>query len=303
MKPSFDDLALFILVARKRSLAAAAEYLQLPPATVTRRLKRLESELGYQLVRRSARHFSLTSEGEVCYQHYAALIDELEQASVRLSRDNQEMSGLLRVSAPTNLATGMLRPMWTAFMRQYPQVRLELMVSNRTEDMLDKRIDIALRIGPQADSGLYQKKLGWVGTHLVAAPDYLRRAGIPETLEQLQQHQTLAFKHLSPWCLQHVHGGRQVDLHLTPAARVDDLALVRQFACDGLGIALLPDSEIQQPLQAGLLKIILPEWCGPRRDIFAVWPDGRLLSVRARCLRDFMQDYIGRERVLQGEMS
>ncbi len=300
MKPSFDDLALFIQVARRRSLAAAAAYLQLPPATVTRRLKRLESELGYQLVRRSARHFSLTSEGEVCYQHYAGLIDELEQASARLSRDNQEMSGLLRVSAPTNLATGVLSPMWTAFMRQHPQVRLELMLSNRTEDMLEKRIDIALRIGPQANSGLYQKKLGWVRTHLVAAPDYLRRAGTPENLEQLQQHQTLVFKHLAPWRLQHTNGGQQVDVHLTPAAKVDDLALVRQFACDGLGIALLPDSEIQQPLQAEQLQLVLPEWSGPRRDIFAVWPDGRLLNARARGLREFMQAYIAELAVLQG---
>lgn len=300
MKPSFDDLALFIQIARRRSLAAAAEYLQLPPATVTRRLKRLEGALGYQLVRRSARHFSLTSEGEVCYAHYAGLIDELEQAGARLSRDSRDISGPLKVSAPTNLATGPLSPMWTAFMRRYPQIRLELMLSNRTEDMLEKRIDIALRIGPQADSGLYQKKLGWVSTHLVAAPEYLQRAGVPEQLEQLQQHRTLMFKQFAPWRLRNVENGRQADLHLTPAALVDDLALVLQFACDGLGVALLPGNEIQRSLQSGRLQIVLPEWSGPQRDIFAVWPDGKLLSARARCLRDFMQEYIADVALLRG---
>ncbi|MBA4501204.1 LysR family transcriptional regulator [Marinobacterium marinum] len=303
MKPSFDDLALFIQIARRRSLAAAADYLQLPPATVTRRLKRLEAALGYQLVRRSARHFSLTNEGEVCYEHYAGLLDELEQTGARLSRDSQEMSGLLKVSAPTNLATGPLSPMWTAFMRRYPQVRLELMLSNRTEDMLEKRIDIALRIGPQADSGLYQKRLGWVATRLVAAPEYLQRAGRPERLELLQHHQTLMFKQFSPWRLNNADTGKQVDVHLTPAALVDDLALVLQFACDGLGVALLPMNEIQQPLLSGQLQLVLPEWFGPQRDIFAVWPDGKLLSARARCLRDFMQEYIGREPGLQGAVA
>ncbi|GAA0783853.1 LysR family transcriptional regulator [Marinobacterium sediminicola] len=300
MKPSFDDLALFVQVARRRSLAAAAEYMQLPAATVTRRLKRLESALGYQLVRRSARHFSLTSEGEICYQRYAGLMDELELTRARLSRDNEEMSGLLRVSAPTNLATGLLRPMWTEFMRQHPGIRLELMLSNRTEDMLDKRIDIALRIGPQADSGLFQKKLGWVKTRLVASPEYLLREGMPERLEQLQQHQTLVFKQFSPWRLQERDNGRFTDVHLTPAAWADDLALVCQFACDGLGIALLPDNETRQPLASGKLQIILPQWSGPRRDIFAVWPDGKLLNARARCLRTFMQGYIGELDVLQG---
>ncbi|PSL15809.1 LysR family transcriptional regulator AphB [Marinobacterium halophilum] len=301
MKPSFDDLALFIHIARLRSLAAAADSLKLPAATVTRRLKRLEQAFGYQLIRRSARHFSLTGEGEACYQTYAGLIDELEQVTQRLNRDSREMSGQLRVSAPTNLAAGFLRPMWTAFMKAYPDVRLELMLSNRTEDMLEQRIDIALRIGPQPDSGLYQKRLGRVCTRMVASPEYLREAGEPVELEQLQDHRIAVFKPLSCWTLQHAPTGRSLSMHPTPSALMDDLSLVTQFACDGLGITLLPDNEIQRPLKDGQLKIVLPEWSGPRREIFAVWPDGRLLNARARCLRDFMEEYIGRQPVFQRE--
>lgn len=300
MKSSYDDLALFVQIVRLRSLQAAADYLGLPAATVTRRLKRLEASLGFQLVRRSARHFSLTGEGEVYYASYAVLFDELEQVSAQLSRDAQEMSGPLRVSAPTNLATGLLSPMWTEFMKAHPEVRLELMLSNRTEDMLQQRIDIALRIGPQTNSGLYQKKLGWVRTRLVASPEYLAEAGEPVELEQLQQHRLAVFKQLGRWRLQHQSSGRQVTLHPSATSTVDDLTLVKQFVCDGLGISLLPANEIQQPLQEGRLKIVLPEWSGPERDIYAVWPDGRLLNVRARRLRDFMQDYIGRQPVLQG---
>lgn len=301
MKPSYDDLALFVQIVRLRSLQAAADYLGLPAATVTRRLKRLETRLGHQLIRRSARHFSLTGEGEVYYESYAGLIDELDQVTAQLSRDSREMSGPLRVSAPTNLATGLLSPMWTAFMKAYPEIRLELMLSNRTEDMLQQRIDIALRIGPQTSSGLYQKKLGWVRTRLVASPEYLRLAGEPDELEQLQQHRLAVFKQIGRWTLQHYASGRRVSLHPTPAMIVDDLTLVKQFVCSGLGISLLPANEIQQPVQEGHLRIVLPEWSGPERDIFAVWPDGRLLNVRARCLRGFMQDYIGHEPVLQGQ--
>ncbi len=300
MKPSYDDLALFIQIVRVRSLQGAADYLGLPAATVTRRLKRLESCLGYQLIRRSARHFSLTGEGEVYYESYAGLIDELDQVTSQLSRDSQEMSGPLRVSAPTNLATGLLGPMWTRFMKAYPAIRLELMLSNRTEDLLQQRIDIALRIGPQTSSGLYQKKLGWVRTRLVASPEYLRLAGEPETLEDLHQHRLAVFKLIDRWALQHQPSGRRASLRPTPSTILDDLTMVKQFVCDGLGISLLPANEIQQPLQDGRLQLVLPDWTGPEREIFAVWPDGRLLNRRARCLRDFMQDYIGEEPVLQG---
>lgn len=172
-----DDIALFIHIVQQGGLSAAARHLDLPAATVTRRLQKLEQELGSQLLHRSARQCQLTQEGEVYYQAYADLVEQFNQARQQLSRDLRQLSGRLKVLAPSNISNGILKPMWISFCREYPEIQLELVLSNQLQDMISLKADLALRIGPQPDSLLYQKRLGAVGTVLVAAPDYLKAAG------------------------------------------------------------------------------------------------------------------------------
>lgn len=297
----FDDIALFIHIVQNRGLAPAAKALDLPAATVTRRLQKLESELGCQLLHRSARKFVLTAEGESYYKAYADLVHDMEQTARRLEQNLHQLSGRLRVMAPTNISIGFLQPMWSAFIREHPDIRLDLQLSNERKDILASQVDIALRVGPQPDSQLTQKKLGTVATILVASPDYLDRQGYPAAPQDLKAHGLISSRAFAEWSLYDSNSHQRETLRPVGATQVDDIRLVNQLACDGIGIALLPITEISDEMDKGKLERVLPSWQGQNRDIFAVWPGGRLLNAKAKCLRDYMQKYIAARPVMQGE--
>lgn len=292
MKLSLDDIALFVHIVRWRGLTAAATQLQLPPATVTRRLQKLEETLGVRLLHRSARQFRLTNEGEVYYQAYAGLVHQFEAQTRQLSADMHQLSGDLRVSAPANLSAGMLQPMWSAFIQQYPDIRLQMLLSNRNEDLVEKSIDLALRIGEQSDLALYQKRLATLPTVLVASPAYVAQAGALTDLNDLDRQRLIVVSPMPVWPLTQPETGRQESFHPVPSTELDDLSFAAKLVCDGLGIALLPISEVGEMLRQGRLIRVLPQWSGPRRPMFAVWPSGRLLNARARCLLEFVQEYL-----------
>lgn len=298
----FDDIALFIRIVQHRGLAPAARAMDLPPATVTRRLKKLEADLGCQLLHRSARKFVLTAEGEGYYRAYADLVHEMEQTARHLEQDLHGLNGRLRVMAPTNISIGLLQPMWSAFVREYPDIQLDLQLSNERKDLSAAQVDIALRIGPQPDSQLTQKRLGIAATGVVAAPSYLEKHGTPQTPAELQAHRLIVSRAFVEWALTNNYSDQRETFRPAGATRVDDIRLVAQMAADGVGIALLPFSEIMSELNSGKLERILPDWHGPKREIFAVWPSGRLLSAKAKCLRDFMENHIKALPVLQGRI-
>ncbi|MEM9631301.1 MAG: LysR family transcriptional regulator [Pseudomonadota bacterium] len=298
----FDDLALFVCIVQNRSLSAAARQLQLPAATVTRRLRKLEEEIGAQLIHRSARKFSLTSEGEAYYEAFADVMEQAETAKRGLSSDLHEMRGRLRVAAPTNISVGLLQPMWSAFLRDYPEIQLSLQLNNQNKDLLENRIDLALRIGPQTDLHLYQKRIGCVATMLVASPDYLKNAGSPMKPEELRKHRLIGVSVLPNWQLENADAGVTDTLHLNADIAVDDIGLAGQLAADGLGISLLPVSETSDDLKTGRLQLVMPQWRGQSREAYVVWPTGRLLSARAKCLRDYIEAYVAGYPILQGAL-
>ncbi|MDO6527897.1 LysR family transcriptional regulator [Motilimonas sp. 1_MG-2023] len=294
----FDDIALFIHIVEQRGLAAAANKLRLPAATVTRRLKQLERALGCKLIHRSARQFYLTAEGEVYYQEYADLIYAMETKRRDLQQSTHKVSGRLKVLAPTNISIGLLQPMWSGFIKAYPDIQLELLLGNNTLDMLSAQADLALRIGPQPDSLLYQKRLGSVQTVLVASPDYLGKSNTVLSLADLQIQRIIRVKHITTWLLS--DGNEVVDLRLRATTLVDDIRMAAMLAMDGVGVALLPMSEVCEELRNGRLVRVLPQWSGPVRELFAVWPSGQLLSQKAKCCRDYMLQFIANNELLNG---
>lgn len=288
----YDDIVLFVHIVQQQGLAAAAQKLDLPAATVTRRLQRLEISIARQLIHRSARQFVLTPEGEAFYQAYASLVEQLEQTQLQLSGELNILAGPLKVLAPSNISTGLLQPMWSGFIKTYPDIALELMLSNSVESMLSSGADIALRIGPQESSMLYQKRLGSLQTVLVATPEYLALSGYPQSLDELEQHRLIGTNTLVSWVMSNVGGVKKQELRPRFSTLVNDVNMVTQLVCDDLGISLLPMSEVSHLITTGTLVRILPSWQGPNRDLYTVWPSGKLLSARANCLKDYMQDYM-----------
>lgn len=287
-----DDIALFIHIAQQGGLSNAATQLGLPVATVSRRLQRLEQQLGYQLLQRSARQCVLTVDGEVLYQTYAGLVEQFEQAQQQLRTDMQELRGKLLVLAPSNISHGMLRPMWLGFTRQYPDIQLELQLSNQLQDMIKAKADLAMRIGPQADSSLYQKRLGQISKFLVAAPSYLSAYPAPQQPSELKDHRLIGTTIAGKWRLSQRETGAVQEILPRFNTLLNDSTFAKYMAVDGQGIALLPVTESQEELQRGQLRRVLPQWQGEPRDIYAVWPSGRLLNAKAKCLLDYMKQYI-----------
>ena len=288
----YDDIALFIQTVKHQSLSAAAQFLGIPAATMTRRLQKLEHQLGVKLLHRSARQFVLTSEGTAYYYAYKDLYSELEQVTLSLQQDTHDLKGYLKVLAPTNISIGALQSMWSEFIQRYPDIQLELCLNNSVQDLLTLRADLALRIGPQKDSSLHQKRLGTLKTRLVASPEYLSKHGAPTTLEELTEHQLLGATALIPWQLTHQHTLTKNIIQTGFSTIASDLTFIKQLTQANTGISLLPDSETYAGIKEGKLSVVLPEWSGANRELFVVWPSGKLLNARAKCLRSFIIDYV-----------
>lgn len=287
-----DDIVLFVQIVRRGGLAGAAQYLGLPPATVTRRLQKLERELGCQLLHRSARQFVLTQEGERYYQSYVDLVEQFETTQQQLTTDSHKLNGRLRVLAPTNISHGFLRPFWTAFIREYPEIQLEVILSNQLEDMPGEKADIAIRMGRQPDSLLFQQKLGEIETIIVASPTYLQSTSALLAPEDLMNHRVIGTTLRLKWTLNRKELKISQEVFPRFHSISNDLAFVKHLAEDGLGIALLPFTEVKAELQAGRLVRLLPSWRGPLREIYAVWPSGRLLSEKAKALKEAAKKYV-----------
>jgi LysR family transcriptional regulator AphB len=294
-----DDLSLFVTIMESGSLHAAAAREGLPPATVTRRLQKLEQALGYKLLHRSARRTQPTAEGQQYYEQCRALVHGLRQATQRLDASLGAIAGNIRVLAPVNFASGVLAPAWAGFLQRYPEISLDLELSNAVQDLVGSGADMAIRIGALDDSNLTQRRLGSVAMVLAAAPDYVARYGAPANPGELAAHSTIMTLPLREWRLVDPRTGAVHVLHLQPRMRVNELGLAVRMAEAGIGIVLSPRSQCDASLRAGTLVPLLPDWMPKPRDIYAVWSQERYLPARVRALLEHLLAFTRENSLLQ----
>ncbi|MCZ4330004.1 LysR family transcriptional regulator [Castellaniella denitrificans] len=292
-----DALALFVTIVEAGSLSAAAERLDMPAATVTRRLQALERELGCRLLHRSARRLQPTAEGLQYYEQCRPLIHALGQATRSLDDNLRRIAGHIRVLAPVNLASGPLTPAWLGFLRRHPEVSLEFQLSNTIQDLVGSGADLAIRVGDQADSLLTHRRLGQIGVRLVAAPAYLARRGTPATARDLAAHDAVVSMPLQEWSLRDPATG--IESTVRPAARLraNEMRLALAAAEAGLGILLCPATFTLDGIARGTLSSLLEDWLPRPRPLFAVWPQQRYLPARVRALLDYLQAFIETEPI------
>ncbi|UGQ47420.1 LysR family transcriptional regulator [Massilia endophytica] len=293
-----DDLALFVDIVEAGSLNGAARKLNIPTATVTRRLQALERSLGYRLLTRTARRMVLTMEGNQYYEQCRPLIHALRQATQGLDAVLDKLSGHIRVLAPNGLAGGPLAPVWAGFLAAYPGITLELQLSSTFQDLVGSGADLALRIGELPDSSLMQRRLGSIGYTLVASPAYLRQAGAPRNAEELTQHSLIVATPLDQWTLRDPGGGAVTVLRPTARMRVDDLRLAVAMAESGSGILMCPSIMCKAGLAEGRLRAVMEGWLEVTRPIHAVWSQQRFLSARVKALVDYLAAAIAAEPLL-----
>lgn len=292
-----DDLQLFVRIVDAGSLNAASRVLEMPAATLSRRLQALERRLGCRLLHRSARRMELTAEGGQYYEHCRPLLAALQQQTELLGTALNQVKGVLRVLSPLSLGNDLLVPVWRRMLQRYPELRLELRLNNAIDDLFSGMADLALRVGEQPDSRLNQRLLGWVRTLLVASPAYLAERGEPGAPEALANHALLLAEPFERWRLRRAADGAESEL--PPASlQVNDMLLPRRLAEAGAGVAVCPHSLCHAQLRDGSLRQLLPEWEMAPRPVYAVWPQRRHVPARVRALLDALTEFAEAEPLL-----
>ena len=299
-----NDMLYFAEVVERGGFAAAGRALGLPKSRLSRRVAELEARLGVRLLQRTTRKLSLTEVGEIYLRHCSAMRDEAQAGAEAVAQMQVEPRGTLRISCPVTLAQSTLGYLIPRYLTQFPQVRIDLRVTNRVVDLVEEGVDIALRVRPTIDDSgsLVVKQLGATTGHLLASPAQLRRQGTPATPQDLARLDTVAMSQTdgrSAWMLLGPQGQEYVFQH-QPRYVADDLQTLKLAVLAGTGISFMPDSMCQAELQAQLLVPVLPGWAPQPGMAHAVFPSRRGQIPAVRSFLDFLGQYMQGDRVLSG---
>jgi len=271
-----SDYGLFARIVAEGSLSAAGRALHLSPAMVSKRLSRLEERLGARLVHRTTRRLALTEAGRAFHADVTQILAAAEQAEARVSGLAAVPRGPLRMAAPTSFGRMHVAPYLKSFLDIYPEVAIDLELSDDFADLIGGRYDLAIRITGQIDPALECHRLAANKRVLCASPAYLAERGAPETLDDLPRHRLLAAAHQIPWRLEGA-GGERVALPFAAPLRTNSSEVVRELALSGYGIALRSTWDVGVELRLGRLVRVLPHWQGASEvAVHAVHPRAAL---------------------------
>ncbi|AXA23964.1 LysR family transcriptional regulator [Pseudomonas putida] len=293
----FQEMQVFVRIAERGSFSQAAEDLQIPRATVTNLIKRLEQRLGVRLLERTTRHVRMTHDGEAYYHRCVRLLLDLEETESAFR--NAPPKGLLRVNLQGTLAKHFVMPALGGFLAQYPDITLHIGEDDRLVDLVREGVDCVLRAGLLQDSSLIGRQVASLEQVTVASPEYLAQHGTPATLDDLQQH--FAVDYLSSATGRAVplefRVGREVVERLLPArVSVTGADLYTGAALSGLGIVQVPRYRIVHELAAGSLRELLPDCPPPPMPVSVVYPQSRQLSARVRVFSQWLAAQLGQGR-------
>lgn len=289
---NLNDLASFVRVVELGTISAAAAAEGVPKSTISRRIARLEDELGVELLRRSARAFALTEDGQLLHARSTAALQELADVEHQLTQTSELPRGRLVVSGPRDIAgSDTIAKLFAEYRATYPKVDVEVRLESRYVDLIAEGVDVALRAhGAEipGGAGLMARLIGMSQGKLYASPDYLARRGKPRSITELTKHEFVLHRVMigRPIVLRSSKGGeRSLDVG-TIAFSLDDFGLVRRMVEVGGGIGLLAELSVGASLRAGNLVPLLPAWSMPLGRLSLVWPASRHLSPRVRSFID-----------------
>lgn len=284
-----NELVIFVRVVQAGSIRAAAEQLGMPKSTVSRKLIELEERLEARLIQRTTRKLGLTDIGRIYYDHGARIVADIESAERAVRSQHETPRGLLRVTAPLNIA--FLGPIISTYLARYPEVRLELSANARVVDLIEEGFDVGIRVGPLLDSSLMAKPLGAAQWVLVATPTYLHQRGRPRSPSDLTRHDCLLFGSQASLLLS--RGDETEKVTLYPRLLVTDMDVLENALLSGLGIAAMPKFLCEAALRDLRLDAVLPDWQLPSTTVHIVYPSRRHLSPTVRSFIDHLANSAG----------
>ena len=281
-----DDISVFVKVVQAGSFSQAARLLGMPNTTVSAKVARLEKHLGVTLIRRTTRRLHVTPAGEAYFARCVRGLAEIEAAESEITSSAVEPQGLLRITAPGDVAHILLPPLVERYLAAYPKTSVELIVANRVVDLIADGVDLAIRAAELKDSTLVARRfMPFIGG-LWASPAYIKRRGMPKVPSDLENHDCALFSRFSKRSLRLSDGRTKIEVALTGRVAADDLETLRAFAMRGNGIAPLPDFLREEHSPERELVRVLPQWIWTRGALSFVYPSQPFVPANVRAFID-----------------
>lgn len=294
----FEAMRVFCSVIEAGGFAPAADRMGLSTSAVSRHVAQLEAHLNVRLLNRTTRRMSPTDEGFAYFERCTQLLADLEETESSVSGEARRPRGRLRLTAPIALATLRLAPVFAAFSSQFPEVTLDIQLSDNVADFAEEGLDLAIRVGRVGSENLVARHLDDTQLLVAAAPDYLARAGTPKTPDDLARHRCLTYTYSSignQWSFED-KDGKPLTTRISGPINANNGMLLAEIAVAGGGIALAPCFILQPLIDSGRLQRVLPDWGTPRLPIHAVYPTRRHLSAKVQAMTGFLAEWFARPR-------
>lgn len=284
------QMTIFVRAVEEGGFSAAARALGLTPSAVSKHISRLEDRLGMRLLNRTTRHINLTEEGQALYDRYARIVAEIEEAEEWAKASRGSVRGTIRAAATVAFAKYQVLPLVPEFLARYPELRLHLEVTDRSVDLVEEGVDVAIRFTEQlSDPSLVARRLAVNRRIVCAAPPYIEARGEPQKPEDLLKHNCLTLYTVSTFNEWEFEGpeGKRV-LHVSGSFETNSADALYHAALAGLGIARLSTYLVGPDLKAGRLVMLLPQYTHEKASILAVYPHRRHVSPKVRAFVDFL---------------
>jgi DNA-binding transcriptional LysR family regulator len=289
--PDFEGLAMFAKVAEERSFAAAAKAMGVSVATVSRAVTRLEERLGGRLFNRTSRRLALTDYGRTLAERASRIYAEAEETEDVARKASSRPRGLLKLAAPLSFGTRWVAPILPKFFRRYPDIAVELHLTDAQTDLIGDGFDAALRIAVMKDSSLVARLIVPVRRFVVASPGYIARHGRPRHPRDLASHQCLSYANRAKhdvWRFTHLKTGEESAVTPTGQLRVTSVEALLPTVLEGLAITELPEFVATQYFAEKQLEPILADWSLPEGGLYFVTPTARARPAKVSALADFV---------------
>jgi DNA-binding transcriptional LysR family regulator len=297
MPADLNAVTIFVKVVQAGSFIGASRALGIPKATISRKLAQLETSLSARLLQRTTRRVNLTEVGRLYFERCVRILDDFDAANDLVAEQQAVPHGTLRLSASVVFGVTILHRWLAAFLALYPTLQVDVVVTNRYVDMVDRGMDAAIRLGTP-DSSLVSHPLGAIPYWVCASPAYLAAHAAPAHPQDLLAHDGLSvvaedLAEILPWSLR--RGREIVEIKVPNRLRTNDFLLIRQLLLAGSGIAFAPGPLVKEDVQSGRLVRLLPDWTLPERELFMVYPSDRHPSPKLRAWVEFVEQQIAGE--------